>query len=206
MPYKSRWSIPIPECSLPTFLFTSASHREPTELANKAAYIDAANPDTHFFTRSSFKLWSQRFGLGMTRMPGFKPGDRVLIFSANSMAIPVAFMGVLMAAGVFTAANPAFTVRELAHQLSNSEAAYLLVAESSLDTAIAAAKTSGLPIDRVRYFDADCFFEKTQKGSLNGVKYWGDIFAGENEAGGYQWPELKGTCACSANVRSCLCL
>lgn len=204
MPYKSRWSIPIPDCSLPTFLFSSASHREPPELANKPAYIDAAKPDTHFFTRSSFKLWAQRFGLGLTRMPAFKPGDRVLIFSANSMAIPVAFMGILMAGGVFTAANPAFTVRELANQLSNCEAAYLLVAESSLDTAIEAAKTSGLPIDRIRYFDADCIFEKVEKDSLQGVKYWGDIFAGENEARGYQWPELKGECACSANARICL--
>lgn len=192
MPYESRWSIPVPDCSLPTFLFKSASHQEPAELANKPAYIDAASPEDCYFTRASLKLWAQRFGLGFTKLPGFKAGDRVQIFSPNSMGIPVAFMGILMAGGVFTAANPAFTARELATQLANSEASYMFTAESSLDVALAAAKDAGLPVERIRYFDADFVFHGTQKKEINGVKYFSDIFAGEIEAKGYQWPELKG--------------
>jgi len=194
MPYKSRWTVPIPECSFPTFQFTSASHTEPPELANKPCYLDAANPDTHFFTRASYKLWAQRFALGLTRLPDFQPGDRVQIFSSNNLAFPVAFMGIIMAGGIFTAANPTFVPRELAYQLKDSGAKYMFAAEGSLDTAVQAAKEAGLPADRVRWFDADMFFEKgsADKGSKQGVEYWNGIFAGPEEAKSYQWNELKG--------------
>ena len=194
MPYKSRWTVPIPECSLPTFLFTSATYAEPPTLANKQCYIDASNPDSYYLTRASFKLWSQRFGLGLTRLPGFSPGERVLVFSGNNLAFPVACMGTLMAGGIFTAANPSLTGRELGNQLANSEAAYLLVAEPALDTALEAAKLAGLPTDRIRYFDVDAIFEKggQEKEAKKGVQYWASIFASETEAKNYQWPELKG--------------
>ena len=194
MPYKSRWSIPIPDCSLPSFLFGSASHTEQPQLANKKAYIDAAYPDTQYFTRKGFKLWSQRFALGLTRMPGFKRGDRVLVFSGNNLGFPVAFMGILMAGGIFTAANPTFVSRELANQLRDSEAAYVLCAEASLDTVVEAAKAIGLTKDRIMYFDTDVIFQEngTNKPNLKGVEYWSKVFAAEDEARSYQWPELKG--------------
>ena len=194
MPYKSRWSVPIPDCSLPTFLFGSASNTEPSSLANKQCYIDAQSPEKYFLTRSSFKLWSQRFGLGLTNLSGFAPGDRVLVFSGNNLAFPIAFMGVLMAGGIFTAANPSFVGRELANQLKDSGAAHLLVTEAALDTALEAAKLVGLSTDRIRYFDADALFEKggMEKTEQKGVKYWASIFADESEARNYQWPELKG--------------
>ena len=193
MPHVSRWTIPVPDCSLPTFLFTSASHQEPAELANKPAYIDAASPNDCYYTRAGLKLWAQRFGLGLTKLSGFTTGDRIQIFSPNSMGIPVVFYGILMAGGIFTAANPAFTARELATQLNNSGASYMLTAESSLDVAIAAAKDAGLPLDRVRYFDADYIFHGTEKKEIKGVRYFNDIFADSSEAKNYQWPELKGT-------------
>lgn len=197
MPHKSRWSVPIPSTSLPTFLFNSAAHVESPALASKQCYIDAQSPEKYFLTRSGFKIWSQRFGLGLTRLPGFAPGERVLVFSGNSLGFPVAFMGVAMAGGIFTAANPSFTARELAFQLKDSGAAYLLVAEASLDTALDAARVAGLDTDRIRYFDADALFEKDgiDKGEQKGVKYWGGIFAAEYEAKAYQWPELNGELA-----------
>ncbi|KAK5087760.1 hypothetical protein LTR05_001975 [Lithohypha guttulata] len=193
MPHKSRWTIPIPDCSLPTFLFTSAAHTEPTTLANKPAYLDAGKPDTDFLTRRTFKVWSQRFACGLTRMPGFKRGERVLVFSGNNLAFAVAFMGILMAGGIFTAANPTFVPRELANQLKDSEACYLLCSEASLDTALEAAKMANLPTDRIRYFDTDILFRNgVEKSSKNGIQYWGPIFASESEGEKYQWPELKG--------------
>jgi len=99
-----------------------------------------------------------------------------------------------MAGGIFSAANPSFVARELANQLKDSGACYLLVAQASLDTALEAAKIAGLPADRIRYFDADALFEKggMEKGEQKGVKYWNSIFAGESEARAYQWPDLKG--------------
>lgn len=207
MPYKSRWSVPIPDCSLPTFLFGSASHTEPQSLANKQCYIDAQNPEKNYLTRSSFRLWSQRFGAGLRKLSGFGPGERILVFSGNNLAFPVAFMGVLMAGGIFSAANPSFVARELANQLKDSGACYLLVAQASLDTALEAAKIAGLPADRIRYFDADALFEKggMDKGEQKDVKYWNSIFVGESEARGYQWPELKGEFVLLVSCLSFLC-
>ena len=99
-----------------------------------------------------------------------------------------------MAGGIFTAANPSFVGRELANQLKDSGAAYLLVTEAALDTALEAAKLVGLSTDRIRYFDADALFEKSgmDKAEQKGVKYWASIFANESEGRKYQWPELKG--------------
>ena len=194
MPYKSKWSIPIPDCSLPSFLFGSAKHVEDPDLANKAAYLDATNPSHCAFTRAEVKLWGQRLGLGLSRTQHFQYGDRIQIFSSNSMAIPIAFFGVLMAGGIFTAANPAFVARELATQLNDSGAKYLLVAEDALDTALEAASTAGLPVERIRYMDPDFLFHNTTKASIKGVQYWSDLFVMQDEAANYQWPELKGTC------------
>lgn len=192
MPYESRWSISIPNCSLPTFLFQSASHNEPPELANRQCYIDAENPDTKYFTRASYKLWAQRLALGITKLPNFKPGDRILLFSGTSLCFPVAFMGIVMAGGIFSAANPSFTARELAHQLRDSGASYLFVMEASLATAVEAATTVGLPLDRVRMLDAGVFFGGNESKSEQEVQPWGAIFASEEEGKKYQWADLKG--------------
>lgn len=193
MPYKSRWSVPIPECSLPTFLFKSADYTEPPELANKKAYIEVNDPETEYLTRATYKLWAQRLALGITKLPNFKPGERILIFSGTSLCFPVAFMGIIMAGGVFSAANPAFTARELAHQLKDSGASYVFVTEASLDTAVQAAKTAGLPADRVKYIDLDVLVgRESKKADKKGVGYWGSIFASEDEGRRYQWPDLKG--------------
>lgn len=102
-------------------------------------------------------------------------------------------MGILMAGGVFTAANPTFTSRELANQLRDSGASYLLCTVDSLPTGIEAAKQVGLDKERIRYFDPDLLFGGPKdKEAKSGVEYWSGIFADEKEAKDYQWPELKG--------------
>lgn len=103
-------------------------------------------------------------------------------------------MGIIMAGGIFSAANPALTGRELAHQLRDSGACYLLVAEASLDTAVEAARLVGLPLDRIKYFDADFLMDESNctKENLKGVGYWDSLFASEQEGKSYQWDELKG--------------
>lgn len=195
MPQVSRWSFPIPECSLPTFLFKSAQHNESPELADKPAYLEVNDPDTEYLTRATYKLWAQRLALGITQLPNFKAGERILLFSGTSLCFPVLFMGTVMAGGIFSAANPAFTARELAYQLKDSGACYLFVTAASLNTGIEAAKTVGLPLSQVKYIDLDVLVDRDLGGKTdkNGVGYWGSIFASEKEGKKYQWPELKGT-------------
>jgi len=188
MPHKSRWSIPLPQCSFPTFLFGSP-HKD---VGDAKAYIDAARPDELFLTRRDFRLWSQRLALGLLRSQAFHPGDRVLIFSSNTLATPVAFMGVVMAGGIFTGANPTFTSRELAHQLRDSEATYLFCSPSSIATGLEAARQAGLDKSRVYLFDESIFLDEgsSSHAELAGCRHWSGLVAPAEDAKDLQWEEL----------------
>jgi len=148
MVIKSRWSFPMPQVSLPTFVFGSPTAVLPTTLA----YISAAEPDKYSLSVGDFRLYAQRLASGLRRYD-LQPGERVLLFSGNTLFFPSVMMGVIMAEGIFTGANPSCVARELAYQLQDSGARYLICAEDSLDTGIQAAQDVGMDADRVFAFD-----------------------------------------------------
>lgn len=188
---KSRWTIDIPECSLPTFFFKSPS--EPLS-DTKRCYLDADTPDIHYFTRASYRLWCQRFGLGLLKSKHFEKGDRVLLFSGNNIFFPVVFLGTLCGGGIFTGANPSYVARELAYQWKDSGAAYLLCAEATLDTGIEAAEILNMPLERVFVFNADDFDGTAPPESLSrkGCQHWSTLLASREEAQFFAWDELRG--------------
>ncbi|OQV09456.1 hypothetical protein CLAIMM_13576 [Cladophialophora immunda] len=187
MPYNSKWTVAVPECSLPTFLFKSPT----APLGSKRAFSEAARPDTHYLTRDQFRLWAQRFALGLQRSKHFRKGDRILLFSGNDFFVPVVFMGVLCAGGIFSGANPTFVARELAHQLRDSGATYLLCAEGSLETGIEAARLAGLNVaERVFVYNSKIFDGETK--GLRGCRYWSELVAPAEDAEGFVWDDLTG--------------
>lgn len=192
MVVKSRWAIPISECSLQQWIFGSS--KEPLEGGNGKAIIDADRPDTHFLTFEEYRLLSKRIGLGL-QQAGLQPGDRVLLFSGNNVYFPSAFLGVLMAGGIFSGANPSFVARELAYQLRDSGASFLIASEDSLDVALQAVEEAGLPKERVYIFDAkeDPRGNKPApgaKGRQRGVKHWTELIQADiNEAARWDWVE-----------------
>src|SRR5262245_54847621 len=115
MPIESRWHADVPAVSLMAFVFGSCSGPIPQH----PCYLDADRP-TRQVTFSDFRLLSKRLALGLQRH-GVGAGDRVLVFGANSIHYPVAFMGVLMAGAIFTGASALATARELAHQIEDSQ-------------------------------------------------------------------------------------
>ncbi|RAL62104.1 hypothetical protein DID88_002590 [Monilinia fructigena] len=138
MPISSRWQIDIPSISLPTYLFTSATH----SLPDKVAYYNAPDP-SRYLTHSTFRLYSQRLAAGLIKN-GLRPGDRVLLFSGNNLFFPVVIMGIIMAGGVFTGANPGFVERGAGDQLGDSGARFLICGEESLGVGVKAAEEVGL--------------------------------------------------------------
>lgn len=192
MPYKSRWRIDIPRCSLPTFLFgSSANLPHVPSNPEKVCLAEAARPDTHFLTRGTYQLWCQRFALGLQQSGLFEAGDRLLLFSPNSIFVPVVFMGTLFAGGIFTGANPSYTAQELAYQLRNSEAALLLCHTSSIETGVQAAKMSGLDLSRVFVFD-DSILDGAGTPS-HGAGYWSRLVSYDlKKAELFAWPDLTG--------------
>ncbi|KAL2373020.1 4-coumarate-CoA ligase [Blastomyces gilchristii SLH14081] len=184
MVMKSRWSIEIPNTSLLTVVFKSPTY--PLS-KTKRCFSDAARPDTHFFTVHEYRLWCQRFAAGLQKA-GLKTGDRVLLFSSNDLFYPVAFMGIVMAGGIFTGANPTYTPRELAYQLKDSGATYMLCADGSLDTGIAAAELIGMGKNRIFVFDSALFDGKGE--GRKGCRYWGDLIVSPAEGSSFSWDTL----------------
>lgn len=103
-------------------------------------------------------------------------------------------MGVLMAGGIFTGANPTYVPRELAHQLRDSGATYLLCSDAVLDVGIAGAKEAGLAQDRVFVYNSQIFDGASAPGtsSQKGCQYWGDLVASPQESKDYQWDDMTG--------------
>lgn len=183
MPLTSRWELPIEVCSMQTFLFGSPT----APLPQRVAFYDAVRPSTHFLTYDALRLLSLRFAAGLQKA-GLEPGDRVLLFSGNNLFYPAAFLGVLMAGGVFTGANPGSVARELAYQLKNSDARFLLCADESLEIGLEAAESIGVGKERVFLFD-DLLLDGTGKSRL-GVKNWNTLFEPESVGRRFQWHQL----------------
>jgi 4-coumarate--CoA ligase len=196
MPMKSRWSVEIPDTSLPTWIFKSPDK----PISETPAFIDAARPDRSL-SLSAFRQWSKRFAVGLQKA-GVQVGDRVLLFSGNNLAFPVVFMGTLMAGGIFTGANPTFVARELAYQLRDSDAKFLITADCSLEVGLEAASMIGMSKDSVFTFD-DQVFEGTGKGRL-GVRNWSTLIASAEEGERFIWidPKSPEDTTCALNYSS----
>jgi 4-coumarate--CoA ligase len=145
---RSRWSCPIPDVDLCTFIFSSPTH----ELPKTPIYIAAEKPETHQLSMHSHRRLVKKIAAGL-RATGLKEGDRVLTFSGNSVFFPSLYLGIIASGAVFTGANPTYTVRELAFQLQNSGARICIVREGSVETAVKAAEEVGLPQSNIFVFD-----------------------------------------------------
>jgi 4-coumarate--CoA ligase len=110
---------------------------------------------------------------------GLQPGGRVLLVSGNNLFLPAVSIGIAMAGGTFTGTNPSYVNRELAYQLKDSESIFLICAEDSIETGIAA--TSMISMEKYQIFTID-------KNTLNGdghgrlgMKNWKTFIASIDE-------------------------
>ena len=182
MIYKSRWSISIPNQTLPTFLFGSPT----APLPDKPCYIDADHPERYVLTFNDYRLWAQRFAAGL-RAAGLKKGEPVMLFSGNTIFFPVVLMGTIMAGGIFTGANPSYNAREVAYQLDNSQARFLICTDESLEVGIEALGIVGKSKDHLFVFDKGRdTFDGRGKGRL-GCKHWSALIKSSGEGKKFQW-------------------
>ncbi len=65
---------------------------------------------------------------------GLKKGDKVAVMMPNLLQTPVTILGVLRAGCVVVNVNPLYTVRELEHQLNDSESAAIFILANFADT------------------------------------------------------------------------
>ncbi|RSL50767.1 hypothetical protein CEP53_008694 [Fusarium sp. AF-6] len=188
MPIPSRWSANIPNFSLPTWMFGDPF----SPLPNYTAYVNVNQPDTHTLSIEDYRRWSKRIALGLENA-GLRPGDRVLFFGGNHLLFPCIFMGVIMAEGIFTGVNPAFTTQELNYLLEDRGPAFFYCKFR---------QRLGLPRSRIYVFD-DSTVDTPSSDSL-GERHWSQLVADEKDAQSYQWidPIDPASTTCCLNYSS----
>ncbi|KAG7615067.1 4-coumarate--CoA ligase-like 7 [Arabidopsis thaliana] len=101
-----------PNTSLVSFLFRNSS-----SYPSKLAIADSDTGDS--LTFSQLKSAVARLAHGFHRL-GIRKNDVVLIFAPNSYQFPLCFLAVTAIGGVFTTANPLYTVNEVSKQIKDS--------------------------------------------------------------------------------------
>ncbi|KAL2834164.1 putative 4-coumarate-CoA ligase [Aspergillus pseudoustus] len=186
--YRSRWGVTLPNVSFPDYVFRPFS----TVPSRKPLFVDADHPDSIFLTYKSFRVWSKRLGAGL-KAKGLRPSDRVLVYSGNDVFFPVIFMGVAMAGGVFTAANPNYTASELRHQISDSDPTFIIAAESSYATAIAAIEGTKLDAESIFVLQRayDIFAGSSPAPLRPRVRLFTDLLSSDEAANRFHWESFS---------------
>jgi acyl-CoA synthetase (AMP-forming)/AMP-acid ligase II len=86
---------------------------------------------------------ARRAAAGLAKR-GFGKGDVLAIYCPNLPEYAIVFLGVAMAGGINTTVNPLYTADELANQLRDSGARFLVTAPPFLDKAKEGAAKSGV--------------------------------------------------------------
>ncbi|HVS63470.1 MAG TPA: AMP-binding protein [Thermoanaerobaculia bacterium] len=144
MIFKSKFpDVEIPDQSLPDFVLGKMA-----ELGDRAAFIDG--PSGRTLTYDQVAQGIRRVAASLAKR-GFGPGDTFAIYSPNVPEYALAFLGTAAAGGTCTTANPLYTPDELAFQITDSGARYLLTVPPLLEAAKAGAEKSGR-IDEIFVF------------------------------------------------------
>lgn len=150
--------------------------------------IDAKRPETHYLTLHSYREWSKRFAAGLFEA-GIQTGDRVMLFSGNGIFNPIVVMGTLMAGAIYNSANPAYTARELRHQLQDSKPRFVLAADNCIESALEAAQAIGYDRRNIFLFTElpiqyDAALPQTD------AQHWGSLVADVDAGRGFNWQTL----------------
>ena len=130
-PYEN---VTIPEVPLTSFVLQRAA-----ELGNKAALIDG--PTGRIVTYAKLAESIRRVAAGLAAH-GFVKGEVFGILSSNIPEYAIAFHGVALLGGIITPINPLYTEREIAHQLKDAGAKFLVTGPQFIDKARVAAEAA----------------------------------------------------------------
>ncbi|KAL2821782.1 hypothetical protein BDW59DRAFT_181154 [Aspergillus cavernicola] len=115
-------------------------------------HAEAADPTNHItkaqartITKCLAHVLRAEFGIGADG-----PGkDAVLCISLNQVLLPVVFYAIIGSGGVYAAASPALTTREVAKQLRQSKSQLVITCAENKAKALEAAQEGGIPLNRV---------------------------------------------------------
>ncbi len=134
---KSAW----PAVDIPDVPITEYVLRHAERLRDTPAMIDGPSGRTLTFGQLAESI--RRVATGLSRR-GFKKGEVFGIYSPNTPEYAVIFNAVASLGGINTTVNPLYTAGELANQLRDSRARFLITVPPFLDKAKEAAAAAGV--------------------------------------------------------------
>ncbi len=150
----------IPDVSLPAFVL-----RRTAERGGAPAFIDGASGRE--LSHSGLADAVGRVASALHRR-GLRKGDVMAIFSPNLPEYPIAFHAVASLGGIKTTVNALYTADELAFQLRDSSARYLLTVPSFMERASRAVRDSH--VEEIFVF-----------GEADGATPFGELLSAEND-------------------------
>jgi acyl-CoA synthetase (AMP-forming)/AMP-acid ligase II len=121
---------PHPDVTIPEVPLTSFVLQGVQRLGDKPALIDGPSGRTITYAQLADAIRLAAAGLARR---GFQKGDAFAIFSPNIPEYVVAFHAVASLGGITTTINPLYTAGELANQVRDAHAKYLLTIPQLLD-------------------------------------------------------------------------
>lgn len=132
---------PFPQVSIPELPLTEFVLARAQEFGDKPALIEA--PTGRVFTYVELADAIKRVAASLSQR-GFRQGDVFGILSPNIPEYAIIFHAVASLGGINTPINPLYTETEIAHQLKDAGAKFLVTAPQCGDKARAAANAAGI--------------------------------------------------------------
>ncbi|MGH9966841.1 MAG: 4-coumarate--CoA ligase family protein [Pyrinomonadaceae bacterium] len=130
---------PYPEVTIPDVPLPQLVMRRARELPNKPALIEG--PTGRIITYSQLADGISRVAGNLAKR-GFKKGEVFGILSPNVPEYAMAFLGVASLGGINTPVNPLYTEHEVAHQLKDAGARFLVTVPAFIEKAREAAEAA----------------------------------------------------------------
>ena len=132
---------PYPDVEIPETALTPFVLHRAKELAGKAALIDGPSGRSVTYSQFVDSIAIVAYNLAQR---GFKKGEVIGILSPNCPEYGIAFHAIATLGGVVTPINPLYTHNEIAHQLKDAGARFLVCAPMCLEKAREAANQAGI--------------------------------------------------------------
>ena len=132
---------PYPEVSIPEVSFTQLILRRAQELGAKPALIEG--PTGRIITYSELADAITQVAAGLAQR-GFRKGDVFGILSPNVPEYAIIFHAVASLGGINTLINPLYTDQEVAHQLKDAGARFLVTVPAFIEKAREAARAAAI--------------------------------------------------------------
>ncbi|SRR5579883_994921 len=133
------FSSPYPDILIPDQPLTEFVLQRATELADKPALIEGISNRVITYKKLADSVRRVASGLAVR---SFSKGDVLAIYSPNLPEYAIAFHAVAINGGIITTVNPSYTVEELAYQLNDASAKYLITIPELLEQALEAVSQS----------------------------------------------------------------